>query len=92
MALLGAAMSESLQGLNPVRLIRSISKTLPQYAIRALFCFPVCILIPLAIYHFLKFWVLGHVLMLMAYYAWLVLAHQLGRFFYKNDETLNWDV
>lgn len=92
MALLGEAMFESLQGLNPVRLIGSISKTLPQYAIRTPFCIPVCALIPLAIYYFLRFWVLGHVLMLAACYAWLVLAHQLGRFFYKNEETLNWDV
>lgn len=92
MALLSVAMYDALQGLNPIRMIGAISKTLPQYAIRTPFCIPVCALVPLAIYYFLEFWVLGHVLTLAAYYAWLVLAHQLGRFFYKNDETLNWDV
>lgn len=92
MALLGVAMYEDVRGLNPIRLIGSTLKTLPQYTIRAPFCYLLCALIPAAIYYMLKFWIVGHALMLAAYYAWLVLAHQLGRFFYKNDETLNWDV
>jgi len=92
MALLGVAMHEDVRGLNPIRLIGSTLKTLPQYTIRAPFCYLLCALIPAAIYYILKFWIAGHALMLAAYYVWLVLAHQLGRFFYKNDETLNWDV
>jgi len=92
MALLGVAMYESVCGLNPVRLVVSALKTLPQYAIRAPFCYPLCALIPAGIYYILKSWIVGHLLMLAAYYVWLALAHQLGRFFYKNDETLNWDV
>lgn len=92
MALLGVAMYEDVRGLNPIRLIGSTLKTLPQYTIRAPFCYLLCALIPAAIYYMLRFWIVGHALMLAAYYVWLVLAHQLGRFFYKNDETLNWDV
>ncbi len=92
MALLGVAMYEGARGLNPVRLIVSTLKTLPQYAIRAPFCFLLCALIPAGIYYILKSWIVGHLLMLAAYYVWLVLAHQLGRFFYKNEEILNWDV
>lgn len=92
MALLGVAMYEDVCGLNPVRLVVSALKTLPQYAIRAPFCYLLCALIPAGIYSILKSWIVGHLLMLAAYYVWLVLAHQLGRFFYKNEETLNWDV
>ena len=92
MALLGVAMYEDVRGLNPIRLVGSTLKTLPQYMIRAPFCYLLCALIPAAIYYMLKLWIIGHALMLAAYYVWLVLAHQLGRFFYKNDETLNWDV
>ncbi len=92
MALLSVAMFDSMRGLNPFRLIRAILKTLPQYTIRTPFCCLLCFLIPAGIYYILKSWVLGHALLLAAYYVWLVLAHQLGRFFYKNDETLNWDV
>lgn len=92
MALLGVAMYEDVRGLNPIRLIVSTLKTLPQYAIRAPFCYLLCLLIPAGIYYILKSWIMGHLLMFAAYYVWLVLGHQLGRFFYKNDETLNWDV
>lgn len=92
MALLGVAMYEDMRGLNPIRLIGSTLKTLPQYTIRAPFCYLLCALIPAGIYYILKSWIVGHLLMLAAYYTWLVLAHQLGRFFYKNDEALNWDV
>ncbi len=92
MALLGVAMYEGLRGLNPICLAISTLKTLPQYTIRAPFCYLVGILIPAGIYYLLNYWPLGHLLLLAAYYLWLVLAHQLGRFFYKNDETLNWDV
>ena len=86
------AQLSSALGLNPIRLIGSTLKTLPQYTVRAPFCYLLCALIPAAIYYMLKFWIVGHALLLAAYYVWLILAHQLGRFFYKNDETLNWDV
>lgn len=92
MALLGVAMYEDMRGLNPIRLIGSTLKTLPQYTIRAPFCYLLCALIPAGIYYIRKSWIVGHLLMLAAYYVWLVLAHQLGRFFYKNEEILNWDV
>jgi phage FluMu protein Com len=92
MALLAVVMHESLAGLNPLLLLPSILRTLLPYCFLVPFCYALCLLLPVAGLTLFRIWILGYVLLFLAYYQLLVLAHLLGRFYWKNEQRLNWDA
>jgi hypothetical protein len=92
MALLAVVMFEGLHGLNPVLLIGSILKMHVRYLVLVPFCYLLCLLIPVAGYCLVKAWALSYLLLFAAFYQLLILAHLLGRFYWKNEERLNWDA
>jgi hypothetical protein len=92
MALLAVVMFDALRALNPVLLIGSILRTLLHYCALAPFCLVLCLLCPLALYYLVKSWILGSCLLFLAYYQLLILAHLLGRFYWRNEERLGWDA
>ncbi len=92
MALLAVVMHESLGGLNPLLLVRSILRTLLPYCFLVPFCYGLCLLLPVAGRWLFRVWILGYILLFLAYYQLLVLAHLLGRFYWRNEERLNWDA
>jgi len=94
MALLAVVMHESLRGLNPLLLIRSIGRTFFQYLVLVPFCYVLCLMFPLAYTFILNsaLWHWSYVLQAVAFYLLLIMAHLLGRFYFKNDEKLYWDA
>jgi hypothetical protein len=92
MALLAVVMHDALHGLNPVLLIRSILRVPFQYCALAPFCCALCLLVPVAGHYLVTFWILGYALLFLAFYQLLILAHLLGRFYWRNEERLNWDA
>jgi hypothetical protein len=95
MAVLAMAMFDALHALNPVMLLGSILKTSFQYCALAAFCYVSCLLVPMAGYCYIvrsEFWILGSALLLVAFYQLLILAHLLGRFYWRNEDKLNWDA
>ncbi len=92
MALLAVVMFEGLRGLNPLLLAGSILSTLLRYCALVPFCYVLCLLLPVAGYFLFKVWILAYVLLFLAFYQLLILAHLLGRFHWNNRERLNWDA
>jgi len=103
MGLLAVVMFDSVQGLNPVLLIRSIISTLFQYCGLVILFYGLAVLLvigrmgsvlatvrtgstllgPLLVY-----------ILIFAVYIWLLLVagHLLGRFYWRYQEKLNWEV
>lgn len=93
MALLAVTLFESLRALNPVLLLGSILSTFPPYCLLAAFCYVLCLLAPIAFRSLIgETWYLGYLLLFLAFYLLLVLAHLVGRFCWKYEEKLNWDA
>lgn len=94
MALLAVVMHESLRGLNPLLLGRSIGRAFFQYLVLVPFCYVLCLMFPLAYYFILnqRYWHWSYVLQALAFYQMLIMAHLLGRFYFKNEEKLYWDA
>jgi len=92
MALLAVVMFEGIGGLNPFRLIWAIVKTPLQYSGLVAACYVLCLLLPLAVYYLIELWILGYLLIFLAFYQLLILAHLLGRFYWRNEERLYWDA
>ncbi len=92
MALLSVVMHESLRGLNPVLLIRSALKTLVPYSALVLFGYILFLSIPMVARHLLHRWVRQYVFLFVAFYQLLILAHLIGRFYWRNEERLYWDA
>jgi len=92
MAILAVVMFEGLHGLNPGLLLRSILRTFSQYCALVVFCYVSCLLVPVAGYFLVNQWILGSVLLLLTFYQLLILAHLLGRFYWRNETKLNWDA
>ena len=92
MALLAVVMFEGLRGLNPFLLARSILRTPFQYSALVVFCYILCLLIPVGGYYLLRFWILGYLFLFLTFYQLLILGHLLGRFYWRNEEKLNWDA
>jgi len=92
MGLLSVVMFDSLTGLNPFIIIRSISSSFfPYCAMVALFA-----LMGLLLYAGARAAeqsaVLGAIVFLVRMYLLLVGSHLLGRFYFRYQEKLNWDV
>jgi len=92
MALLSVVMFDSLSGLNPVVIVGSIFSTFLPYLAMVVFLF---------IFAALSFVALGFVGQQpvftwittgLSIYLMMVGAHILGRFYFRYEEKLNWDV
>lgn len=93
MALLAVILFESLRALNPILLLGSVFSTLVPYCALAAFCYVFYLLPPLVIRCLLgDLWILGYLLLFLTFYLALVLAHVVGRFYWRNQERLNWDA
>jgi len=92
MAMLAVVMFDSYAGLNPILLLRSILKTHLRYCFLVPFCYLLCVLIPYAGFFLFESWMLGYLLLFLAFYSLLILAHLLGRFYWKNEQRLDWDA
>ena len=92
MALLAVVMFDSLRALNPVLLLGSMFSTLLPYCVLVLLCCGLGLLLAVAFYFVVKGWTLGYLLLFLAFYQVLVLAHLLGRFYWRNQDRLNWDA
>ncbi len=92
MAVLAVVMFDALHGLNPFLLLGSILRMPVQYCALVAFCYVSCLLVPLAGYYYLKQWILGSALLFLTFYQLLILAHLLGRFYWRNEARLNWDA
>jgi hypothetical protein len=93
MALLAVVMFESLRALNPLFVLGSILRTFLPYSVLVPFCYGLCLLLPVAARTLrTSFWMLSYLLLFLAFYQLLVLAHLLGRFYWRNRERLDWDV
>jgi len=94
MALLSVILSDSLTGLNPLRIIRSIFSTFFRYfLVVVVFHIPAIVLLGMFVYfpnlvigppglplRFAQIWLL------------LIVGHLTGRYYYRNEKKLNWDV
>lgn len=93
MALLAVTMFESLRALNPTLLLPSVFSTLAPYCLLTAVCYALYQLPLLVVrYLFSKTWILGYLLLFLAFYLVLVLAHVVGRFYWRNRDRLNWDT
>ena len=94
MLVLAMVLHESFfSALNPILIVRSILRTFFQYCILA----PVCCMLTFSlsmIYYLIlsPHWHLAYVVLALAFYQILVMAHLLGRFYWKNQEKLDWDA
>jgi hypothetical protein len=94
MCFLSIVIHESIRGLNPILLITSIFKTFFQYIGIIIIFFAFFLIIQYLHYRIyyqgdLLVWVCRR--FLIVYFS-LIVAHLLGRFYYKNRWKLNWDV
>ena len=94
MALLAVTMFESLRALNPILVLGSILGAFLPYCVLAAFCCVLCVPLLSASIRYLigGQWVVGFPLLFASFYLLLVLAHLVGRFCWKYEEKLNWDV
>lgn len=94
MAVLAIAMFDGLHGLNPILLLSSILRTFFPYCALVAFCYISCLLVPVAGYYYKtpETWILGSALLFLTLYQLLILAHLLGRFYWRNEAKLNWDA
>ena len=94
MALLGVVMFDSLGGLNPVLIIVSIFSSFYEYlGVVAAFYVPVGLITITFVFGAYRGGVVGELLLqFVTVYLLLVAAHILGRFFWRNEEKLYWEV
>ena len=92
MGLLAVVMFNSVNGLNPILLICSIASTFLPY------CGLIIIIGFLGLLLIAAGWILpqsriiGYILGIAGIYLALVMAHILGRFYWRYQEKLNWEV
>ncbi|MCP4611651.1 MAG: hypothetical protein GY845_23325 [Planctomycetes bacterium] len=102
MAVLAFIMLDSVKGLNPVLLIRSIISTRVQYCglVILFYVFGILfyILRTLTVSLLPKIGIFSYILLayitfnIFTFYSLLILGHLLGRFYWKYQEKLNWEV
>jgi hypothetical protein len=95
MGLLAVVMFDSFSALNPILLIGSICSTFFQYCgLVLLFCGLgiLSVIIALILRQFWIPWVLAYIFSILFIYLLMVTAHLLGRFYWKYQEKLNWEV
>lgn len=101
MGLLTCVMFDSVRGLNPVLLLGSIFSTFVQYCGLVLLVAAIVLAVVLFTHiqgteNVEQNWIRRMFLMMLfnsiTFYATFVVAHLLGRFFWRNQEKLNWEV
>ncbi|MBL7152812.1 MAG: hypothetical protein ISS79_03785 [Phycisphaerae bacterium] len=92
MGLLAVVMFDSIRAVNPLLIIGSIFSTFFQYIGLVLFYYIPVLAIPAIIYFFGHNFFVGHLAKLVGVYLGMVTAHLLGRFFFRYEEKLNWEV
>jgi hypothetical protein len=94
MVLLAVVTHESLWGLNPLLVGRSILIAFLHYC--ALVPFFHLLLLPLPVAYSLilskRYWPLSYLLQAAGFSLVLIAAHLLGRFYWTNRDALDWDV
>ena len=95
MGILAAAMFDSVNGLNPILLVCSIASTFLQYC--GLVVFLACLgflRVGLSMLSFRQRWgILANVVPdLLLIWLLLVAVHLIGRFYWRYQEKLNWEV
>jgi hypothetical protein len=92
MALLGVLMFDSIRGLNPLIIIPSLFSAFFQYCGLLVFVCAIIFLFTKARELLLTHSFLWLSLRAIEVYLLMVVAHLLGRFYFKYQEKLNWDV
>jgi len=99
-SLLSVVMHDSLLGLNPFLLIAAIFKTLFQYiGLVMIFCVGILAIFYISRYITKTFknslciyTIAIGIVRFIKVYLLMIIAHLIGRFYYKNSERLNWEV
>jgi DNA-directed RNA polymerase subunit RPC12/RpoP len=92
MALLAVVMFDSFSGLNPILILRSIFRTFfPYCAMVVVFLFDP-FLIAIIRSAATQSWVLSFLIRCIHLYLVLVAAHLLGRFYWRYQDKLKWDM
>lgn len=92
MVLLAVIMFDSLWGLNPVLLIRSIFSTFFRYCGLVACVCGLGAMIAIIMRISPQSRTLAFLLQAVFIYLAMVMVHSLGRFYYRNQEKLNWEV
>jgi hypothetical protein len=94
MGLLAVSLFDSFSGLNPILIIGSIFSTFFRYfGIVLAFHIPIVFIVAsLIVFPGLMLGLRGLVFRFVCGYLLLVTGHLLGRFYYRNEEKLYWDV
>jgi hypothetical protein len=92
MGLLAVIMFDSLRALNPLLIFGSIFSTSFRYVGIVVFIAGVCLLVVKVVLILRGSWLAAHLAKLAAIYLLLVVAHLIGRFFWRNQDRLNWEV
>lgn len=92
MGLLSMVMFDSLAGLNPILIIGSILSTFFKYCGLILLFFAIGALSIISVAILPRFWLLRFFSNVTLLYMAMVYAHLLGRFYWRYQEKLNWDV
>jgi hypothetical protein len=94
MGLLAVSLFDSFSGLNPILIIGSIFSTFFRYfGIVLVFYIPIVFIVAsLIAFPRLMLGLRGLVFRFVCGYLLLVAGHLLGRFYYRNEEKLYWDV
>ena len=92
MGLLSMVMFDSLEGLNPILVIGSILSTFFQYCGLILLFFAIGALSIISVAILPQFWLLRFFSNVTLLYMAMVYAHLLGRFYWRYQGKLNWEV
>jgi len=101
MGTLEVVMFDSVNGLNPVLIIRSIGSTLVRYCLLVVLFYSLTVLfiflrtrmiIILPRSGIISMIISTYILFIFSMYALLIIGHLLGRFYYKYQDELNWEV
>jgi phage FluMu protein Com len=92
MGLLSMVLFDSLDGLNPILIIGSILSTFFQYCGLILLFFAISALSIISVAILPQLWFLRLFSNVTLLYMAMVYTHLLGRFYWRYQEKLNWDV
>lgn len=94
MIILAVTVFDSILVANPFLVLGSMFSTFFQYCGVVIFC-PGPFLLILLVLGFVRsqgLWPLAYLFLLLSFYLGLVLAHVMGRFFWRCRDKLNWEV
>ena len=92
MGLLSIVLFDSLDGLNPILIIGSVFSTFFQYFGMILLFFAIGALSIITVKYLPHSWLLRLFPNIFILYLSIVYAHLLGRFYWKYQDKLNWEV